>query len=108
MVRHFVLTLTGTGNVLRLSSVLPAGIEDLPIRVIQLQPGGSNANPVYVGGYEIGALTTSKNGFRLESAAARVPPAPYVIGEFSNAPMKLSDFAVIGTNTEKLFITVVT
>lgn len=109
MIRHYVLTLDGTAQ--RLSSVLAGGAgaaNDLPIRAITLQPLGTNANPIYCGGHESGAVTSSSYGWRLEAAAAGVPPAPFILGEFSNAPMKLSDLQVIGTNTEKLTIAIVT
>lgn len=105
MIRHYVLTLTGSAQ--RLSSVLADMRDDLPVRAITLQPDGGNANPIYVGGYETGALSSSNYGFRLEIGAAGVPPAPFVLDP-ANAPMKLSDWYVLGTNTQKLTVLVVT
>jgi hypothetical protein len=110
MIRHYVLTLTGSAQ--RLSAVLPGldgGPNDLPIRAISIQPGTANANPCYVGGYDSGsAVSSSSYGVRFEAAAAGVPPAPFVFGEFANLPMKLSDFAIIGTNTETVKVLIVT
>lgn len=109
MIRHYVLTMTGSAQ--RLSAVLAGGAggpDDLPIRAIAIQPGTANAAAAYLGGYEGPTITSSAYGVRLEPAAAGVPPAPFILGEFSNQPMRLSDFSVIGANNETLKLLVVT
>ena len=110
MIRHYVLTLTGSAQ--RLSAALPDAIvngpHDLPCRAISLQPFGANAAASYLGAYDSGAaVSATLYGVRLEAGAAGVPPAPFILGEFDGLPMKLSEFAVIGANTEKLAVLVV-
>lgn len=109
MIRHYVLTMTGSTQ--RLSTVLQAGAggpDDLPCRTISLQPGTANAAAAYVGSNESGTVSSSSYGVRLEPAAAGVPPAPFIFGELAQGSMKLSDFQVIGANNEKLFVMVQT
>jgi hypothetical protein len=107
MVKHYVLTLDG--NAQRLSSLIadqqPHGAHDTPLRAISLQPGPANANAVFLGG---AAVSATDFGVRLEASAAGVPPAPFILGEFDEGGMRLSDFYVIGTATEKLHVLVVT
>jgi hypothetical protein len=110
MIRHYVITFDTTKQ--RLSSVLPGtdgGPNDLAIKAITVQPFGANAAACYIGGWEQQATFASATSFgvRLEAGAAGVPPAPFVFGEFSNSPMKLSDFVMVGANTEKAAIMVV-
>lgn len=101
MIRHYTLTLNGSAQ--RLSSVLPDaladGRHDRPVRTISLQPHGGNGNEVYVGA---AAVSSSNFGVRLEAGATGVPPAPFVLGEYAPGWCKLSDFYVIGTDTQKL------
>lgn len=99
MIRHHVLTLTGSAQAL--SSIADA--LKLRIRTISLQPGGGNANPVYVGD-ALTTVTSSSYGVRLEAAATGVPPAPFVLGEFAPGWGDLSEIVVLGTNTEKLHV----
>lgn len=104
MIRHYVLTLDG--NAQQLSSVLPRGGDDPgnhPIRTISLQPAGGNANAVFVGS---SGVTSSDFGVRLEPGNASIPPAPFILGEFAAGWARLSDFWVIGTNTQKLHLLV--
>lgn len=101
MIRAHVLTLTGSAQSLStLSDALNASI-----RTISLQPGGGNAAPIYVGD-AVNTPSAASHGVRLEAAAATIPPAPFVLGEFAPGWCKLSDFQVIGANTEKLHILV--
>lgn len=106
MIRHYVLTFNA--SVQNLASVVGGGANgpnDLPLRAISLQPDTANAAACYVGGAEgVATLAAGTAGVRLEAAAAGVPPAPFILGEFTNTPMKLSDFAVTGANNEKLHI----
>jgi hypothetical protein len=106
MVKHYVVTLDG--NVQRLSTALninqPHGAADMPAKVLTMQPGGANANPVFVGSRD--DITSSDYGFRLEAANAGVPPAPFVLDLNTNS-LRLSDLYVKGTSTEKLFLSVI-
>lgn len=106
MVRHYVLTLSGSAQ--RLSSVLP-NLEpdnDKFLQTLSLQPGGGNANPVYVGA---AGVSDSDYGVYLAAAAATVPPAPWLASDaFKATGTKLSDWYVIGTASQKLHILVVT
>lgn len=70
---------------------------------ISLQPNGANAGQVFVGD---AAVTSSVFGVRLEAGAAGVPPAPFVLGEFTTGWLKMADLWVKGSNTEKLHILV--
>jgi hypothetical protein len=99
MIRHHVLTLTGSAQ--RLSTV--TGAELPKIRTVSIQPAGANANPSYIGA---SGVSSTDYGVRMEAGAAGVPPAPFVLGEFANGWASLDDFYVIGTNTEKLHILV--
>ena len=104
MIRHYVLTLDG--NAQRLSSVLTGGADgpnDRPLRSISLQPAGANANPIFLGH---AGVSSTDFGVRLEPGATNVPPAPFVFGELDRGAMKLSEFYVIGTSTQKLHILV--
>ena len=110
--RHYNLTLDGT--IQRLSSVLAntevGGPDDEALRVFMLQMQGDSANPLFVGGApKVGTvitLTSTDHGFRLESGNAGVPSAPFLLGEFEAGTIRLSDFYVLGTDTEVLHITV--
>ena len=108
-IAHYVLTLTGA--VQQLSSVLPAltgglkaGAYDYPCTFLTLQPGGGNANPIYVG--DDNAITSTDYGFRLEAATAGVPPAPFVFDP-GVGNVKVGDLFVLGTNGEKLHLLLV-
>ena len=95
--KHGVITLTGATQ--RLSTLL--GATDV-VRAITLQPGGANANPIYVGGPAVDGTTF---GVRLEAAVATVPPAPWQLSElFGWGHLSLEDVYVRGTNTEKLHV----
>lgn len=100
--------LTLSGGLQRLSSVYganQAGYEqDIPVKAVILQPRGTNANIVYVGGS--GLTGAGDAAFRLEAGATGVPPAPFVL-EIAGAHLRLGDLYVIGTNTEALNIGIV-
>lgn len=103
--KHHVLTLDGT--VQRLSDVLAvseiSGIDDVPLRTISLQPRGTNDNPTFVGAAD--PVTATDYGVRLEAGDTGVPPAPFILGEHDmGGPLRLSNFYVLGTDTEHLHI----
>lgn len=104
-IQHHVLTLDGA--VQRLSDVLTdrtsAGRDDVPLRTISLQPRGTNGNPVFVGATS--STSSTDYGVRLEPGSASVPPAPFILGEHDvGGPLRLSNFYVIGTDTQHLHI----
>ncbi len=108
--RHYNLTLDGT--IQQLSDALAnrsrAGPDDVTLRVVTLQMQGNSADPLFVGGPPRGGgavtVTSTNHAFRLEPGAAGVPAAPFLLGEFESGPIRLSDFHVLGTDTEVLHI----
>ncbi len=103
--KHHVLTLDGT--VQRLSEILPdqetSGPDDVPLRTVSLQPRGTNAAAVYVGATD--TVSATNYGVRLEAGDTGVPPAPFLLGEHDvGGPLRLSNFYVLGTDTEHLHI----
>lgn len=99
---HFVVTLTGAAQ--RLATEIPLIDADVPVRVFSLQPGAANANPVYLGASGVSA---TDYGVRMPAAAAGVPPAPFLLGEFDDGTLNLGDLYVIGTADEKLHALVI-
>lgn len=96
--------ITLNGGLQRLSGLVygatqAAAEQDVPCLAIILQPRGSNANAIYVGGSALTGATDC--AFRLEAATGGVPPAPFVI-ELADRRLRLGDIYVIGTNTEGL------
>lgn len=102
-IAHHVLTLTGSAQAL--STVSGATVKS--IRTVTLQPGAANAGEVYIGGATVSA---SDYGVRLEVPEDSIPPAPMILAETQSpyGHFKLSDLYVIGTNTDKLHLLVVT
>lgn len=104
--RHYNLTLTGVAQ--RLSDVLTpvvaqAGEQaDVALRVITLQMDDGSTNPLFVASDN--GVSATDYAFRLEGGAGGVPPAPFILGEFEQGPIRLSDFYVVGTATEVLHI----
>ena len=98
---HFVLTLSGSSEPVTTTARLRG-------KAVTLQPGETNAGPVYVGGRNsAGAVTVSASnyGVRLPIAAAGVPPPPYPVGpDIVDHLVVLSDIRVIGTAGDKLFV----
>lgn len=104
MIRSFNLTLDG--NAQQLSAALSLTAEkDVPIKAIVMQPHGTNAAVIYVGGSDV---SSTLYGWRLEAASAGIPPAPFILGEVANQIGRLSELYVKGTNTEILHIAIVT
>lgn len=106
MFKHFVLTLDGNVQSLLslIANAIAGGPTDIAMITLTLQPGGANANPIFVG--SAADITSSDYGYRLEAAAAGVPPAPFVL-EFTRGVMRLSQIYVKGTATETLHVSVV-
>lgn len=100
-INHYVLTLTGSAQLL--STVLGSSAEDISLRGLWLQPNAANVNLIYLGG-STSTVTSSNYGVRLETPASSIPPPPFNPGELDTAPMKLSDFYVLGTGPDKLHI----
>lgn len=106
MTQHFVLTLE-TGVSKQLSSVL-AGAENRQFSAVWLQPRGTNAAPVYLGGSA--TLSSSNFGVRLPAGITGEPPAPFNPGEFAGGPekfrtpLKLGDFWALGATGDFLHI----
>jgi len=99
-IRDYTITLTGSAQNLATVCVGPV---DQQIMMLELQPGGGNANEVYVGGTS--AVSSSLYGTRLEAADTGIPPAPWrATSDGLTALLTLGDFWVIGTNTEKLHV----
>jgi len=99
-------TLTLGATPVALSSVIPAAdvTRVRAAKFLSVQPDGGNGGPLYVGGSNAGALTSSTNyGFRLEGGASGVPPAPF-IWEDTNAASLLSEFWVAGATGLSLHI----
>lgn len=102
MLKGYVLTLTGSAQ--RLSTVLddpsPGGQEDRPLKVITLQPLGTNLNAVYVSG----ASNIDADNAAIElppGDANSLPPGPFQV-ESTDAPVRLSQVWVLGTVGEKV------
>lgn len=111
MTKHYVLTLTGSAQ--PLDSVLPFYSATQPYQeptwsFLSLQGDGGNTHVIYVGGSVVcgNALTSSNYGFRMEAPATSIPPAPNIVElPFGGgSTIKLSEFQVLGTNTEKLHV----
>lgn len=79
------------------------GKNDVACNFISLQPDGAGSTAMFVGASS--ALTTALYGVRLPAPAAGVPPAPYVIGAWSDkGPTKLSNIFIIGTAADKIHV----
>jgi hypothetical protein len=89
---HYTMTLSGSAE------TLPALGK---VRWMSLQPGGANANPVYLGGP---GVSSTDYGTCLPAASGGIPPPPHVIGEFYDGAIAVADFYVIGTASQKLHI----
>lgn len=101
--RHGVVTLTGSVQNLgtALASAMP---EKGSLRFLSIQAFSSNAAVVYVGGANsVAALSNTNYGWRIEIPASSIPYAPSII-EMNNPCMSLSDFVILGANTEKVSV----
>ena len=102
-VAQYVLTLTGSAQALSAAT----NATTATVRTVSLQPGVANANPIYIGDANV---SSSAYGIRLPAPVASEPPAPVILGETQSqhGHFKLADVYVIGTNTEKVHLLVVT
>jgi hypothetical protein len=104
---HHVLTLSGVAQ--RLSDVYGDGVgvvnaaHDIPLRQIIFAADPANGAVVYVGGDN--TVSSTDHGFSLDPTQASSQPV--AVGPFSTGPVKLSDFWVLGTGTQRLMIGVV-
>jgi hypothetical protein len=102
--KDFTLALTGTAQ--RLSDALvnktPGGPDDVPYRMLHLQPGGANANPIAIGGSA--AVTTTLYGLQLPAGSGGIAPAPLVFEFSGEGPVKLSHLWVVGGAGDSLHI----
>lgn len=95
---HYVLTLNGNAQQIASS----AGVY---LREISVQPAAGNSNPVYIG--TDANLTSSDYGVRIPAPVDGIPPAPFILGEFEDGSVQLSDLWFLGTNAEKVHVLVV-
>lgn len=101
--KQFVHTLNGSAQ--QLSTVFSAADKQATnkgpsIISLTLQPNSSNADKVWVGS---SAVSTQAYAFRMEAAAAGIPPAPFVL-ELGQGQVSLDDLYVIGANGEKVHV----
>lgn len=100
-IRDFTITLSGSAQ--QLSTACVGAGADLLCMMLELQPHGTNAAEIYVGGTS--SVSSSVYGTRLEAADSGIPPAPWrASSDGLNSILQLSDFYVIGTATEKLHV----
>ncbi len=93
--QHLVLTLSGVAQQL-------TTVDGIKIRVVSVQPRGTNANAVFLGATS--SVSSTDYGVRLPAASGSVPPAPFILGEFEDGSMALDDIWVLGTNGEHLHV----
>jgi hypothetical protein len=110
MVKHYALTLSGSAQ--SLAAVLPtyvagqqAGPNELSWSWMALQTAAANTHVVYVGGQGT-VLSSSAYGFRIEAPTSTVPPAPSIVELGGGGSIRLSEWQVLGTDTEILHILV--
>jgi hypothetical protein len=101
---QYVITLSGSAQ--QLSTVIGANKR---VRSITMQPGATNANPIYVGD---AAVSATAYAVRLPAASSSEPPAPFQIDALGDltlpdAGMNLADVYVIGTASQKLHVGIV-
>lgn len=107
VLRDAVLTLTGSATQLSTALAASGVVANRPTDRylwLQFQPGGANANPVFLG--STSALTSSAYGVRLEASSGGVPQAPYFPGDIAHrwSGPQLSDWFLLGTSGEKLHV----
>lgn len=98
--RSYALTFTGSAQAL--SSLLAAGVLDVPTYCVDIQADPANANPFYVGGSGV----TSSTGIRVPVPVDSIPEPPYRIGDSADADLRLGDVYLLGTLNEKARILV--
>lgn len=98
---HKTITLTGSAQrlVTSFTDPAPGGADDPLCDEITIQAAPANANPAYIGG-DAGVLSTDY-GIFVPIPATSVPAAPIVL----RGHLRPSMIWVIGTNTQKLHVT---
>ena len=90
-----IITLTASAQAFHTA----LGVSDAYVRMIAVQPEGTNNNPCYIGGSAVSTTT----GLRLPAGdAADAPPAPFQLSELFQGQMALSDLYALGTAAEIL------
>jgi len=101
-VRHFDLTLNGAAQ--QLSTAIPAvgGAPgpDEAYRQLIFSSAPGNAAAIYIGATS--SVSSSSHGFSLDPAQATQQPV--YVGPFDTGPVKLSEFWVLGANSEILHV----
>jgi hypothetical protein len=108
--KHYTLTLTGV--VQRLSDAFGDGIgvinaqKDIAFRQIIISADPASANPVYVGGDNTPAVSSTNHAFSVSPVVgvALGSVQSQSIGPFDLNSIKLSNFFVIGTAGQRLMI----
>jgi hypothetical protein len=86
-------------------ALLPAGMKDVQIQGLIIQPDDGATNPFFIGGSDV--AVTTPYWFRINAPAGGVPPVPFVL-EFPQTGLgQLSQLYVIGTAGEILRVTVI-
>ena len=107
MTSHYVLTLNGAAQ--RLTTALGIA-EDVAVSAIWFQPNAANNGIIYIG--TTSSVSSSSYGVRLEIPVSTIPSAPFNPGEFTRlpnrftSPLRLGDFWVLGTSSDKLHLLV--
>jgi hypothetical protein len=102
MVRDAAVTFSGSvQNLAAVLGIVAGSVQDR-VRSIQLQPAGGNAAAMYVGMRS--TITSSDHAFSLPAGAAGVPPAPYISPPSPSGALLLSEWYVLGTNAQKVYV----
>jgi hypothetical protein len=79
------------------------GPNDVACNFVSIQPDGATTGAIFIGSDSTTSSTVYGN--RLPASAAGVPPAPYVIGSWSDkGPVRLSNVFLVGTVSEKVHV----
>lgn len=103
MIYHATLDLDGTAQ--SLASAFDGNLGT--IKFLAMQADGSNTGIIYIGGSQSTAPTSSSYGFRIEIPTTSIPAAPSIF-EFPTGSISLADFNVLGTDSDKLHLLIVT
>jgi hypothetical protein len=86
-------------------SLLPAGVKDIAIQGLILQPDDGATNPMFIGDESVNGTTLYM--FRLNAPAGGVPPVPLIIPLPGFSLGLLGQLYVIGTAGEILRVTAI-
>lgn len=96
--RQYVITIPSPAAAI---SLLPAGIKDIQIAGITLQPRAANGNQMFIGD---ASVSGTNYAFALAAGAGGVAPAPIVIQPGDIGLMQLSQLFVFGTAGQILHV----